>query len=80
MTAPMPGQVLATECAVGDSVEEGQLLVLLEAIKMEHRIVAPFDGVVGELRVAAGDQVGTDDMLVVIDAPQAVDDESGGGA
>ncbi|MDX2380273.1 MAG: biotin carboxylase N-terminal domain-containing protein [Acidimicrobiia bacterium] len=80
LTAPMPGQVLATECAVGDSVEEGQLLVLLEAMKMEHRIVAPFDGVVGELRVAAGDQVGTDDMLVVIDAPQAVDDESGGGA
>jgi propionyl-CoA carboxylase alpha chain len=68
LTAPMPGQVIATECTVGDRVEEGQLLVLLEAMKMEHRIVAPFDGVVSELRVMAGDQVGTDDMLVVIDA------------
>ena len=53
-----------------DVVEEGQLLVLLEAMKMEHRIVAPFDGVVSELRVSAGDQVGTDDMLVVIDVAQ----------
>jgi propionyl-CoA carboxylase alpha chain len=70
LTAPMPGQVLATDCGVGDVVEEGQLLVLLEAMKMEHRIVAPFDGVVSELRVSAGDQVGTDDMLVVIDVAQ----------
>jgi propionyl-CoA carboxylase alpha chain len=67
LTAPMPGRVLATECEVGDAVGSGQLLVLLEAMKMEHRIVAPFEGVVSELRVAAGDQVGTGDLLVVID-------------
>jgi propionyl-CoA carboxylase alpha chain len=74
LTAPMPGHVLATECDIGDRVEEGQLLVLLEAMKMEHRILAPFDGVVSELRVAAGDQVGTDDMLVVIDETTGGDD------
>jgi propionyl-CoA carboxylase alpha chain len=67
LTAPMPGQVLATGCAVGDVVGDGQLLVLLEAMKMEHRIVAPFAGIVTDLRVAVGDQVGTGDMLVVID-------------
>ena len=44
--------------------------MLLEAMKMEHRIVAPFDGVVTALLVAAGDQVGTGDMLVVIDEEQ----------
>jgi propionyl-CoA carboxylase alpha chain len=75
MTAPMPGRVLATDCAAGDDVVAGQLLVLLEAMKMEHRIVAPFDGVVSELRVAVGDQVGTGDMLVVIDAPSGPTDE-----
>jgi propionyl-CoA carboxylase alpha chain len=67
LTAPMPGQVLATGCAVGDEVVEGQLLVLLEAMKMEHRIVAPFAGRVADLPVSPGDQVGTGDMLVVIE-------------
>jgi biotin carboxyl carrier protein len=43
------------------------LLVLLEAMKKEHRIVAPFEGVDSELRVAAGEQVVTGDLLVVID-------------
>ena len=51
MTAPMPGKVLATEVSPGESVSEGQLLVILEAMKMEHRITAPIDGVVQEVPV-----------------------------
>ena len=67
LTAQMPGKVLATYCAIGDRVDEGQTLVLLEAMKMEHQIVAPFAGTVTDLTVATGDQVGTGHMLVVID-------------
>jgi len=67
LTAQMPGKVLATYCAIGDRVDEGQTLVLLEAMKMEHQIVAPFAGTVTDLTVAPGDQVGTGHMLVVID-------------
>ena len=44
LTAPMPGAVLATEISAGASVSKGDLLVILEAMKMEHRIVAPRDG------------------------------------
>jgi propionyl-CoA carboxylase alpha chain len=67
LTAPMPGQVIAVEVEQGQSVVKGQLLAILEAMKMEHRIVALADGVVSELRVAQGDQVGSGDILVVIE-------------
>jgi len=66
LTAPMPGKILALEVAAGDRVEAGQLLVLMEAMKMEHQIVATFDGSITEVRVAIGDQVDNGQLLVVI--------------
>ncbi|MBD31813.1 MAG: hypothetical protein CL451_02045 [Acidimicrobiaceae bacterium] len=66
LTAPMPGKILAIEISEGDSVAAGQLLVLMEAMKMEHQIVATFDGSVSEVRVTVGDQVDNGELLVVI--------------
>ncbi|MEO1064320.1 MAG: biotin carboxylase N-terminal domain-containing protein [Actinomycetota bacterium] len=63
-TAPVPGTVLAVEVAAGDAVVDGQTLVVMEAMKMEHRIVAPGDAVVGEVLVAVGDQVDANQVLV----------------
>jgi len=65
--APMPGTVLAVPVAPGVKVFKGDVLVLLEAMKMEHRITAPFDGVVSDTRVTVGAQVDADDVLVIID-------------
>ena len=66
LVAPMPGKVIAVEVTAGDAVAEGQLLMIVEAMKMEHRITAPHAGVVGEVRAHAGDQVGAGDLLVVL--------------
>jgi biotin carboxyl carrier protein len=57
LLAPMPGSVLRVGAAVGDTVTAGQPLIWLEAMKMEHTIAAPDDGVLAELNVAAGQQV-----------------------
>ncbi|HVM19014.1 MAG TPA: biotin carboxylase N-terminal domain-containing protein [Egibacteraceae bacterium] len=67
MLAPMPGSVVSVHVEAGQSVERGALLVVLEAMKMEHRVTATADGVVAEVRVRAGDPVATDDALVVLD-------------
>jgi propionyl-CoA carboxylase alpha chain len=66
LTAPMPGAVLTTEVSEGDSVAKGDLLVILEAMKMEHRIVAPRDGTVEQMHVAVGDQVDNAQLLVTL--------------
>ena len=66
LAAPMPGAVLSTAVAAGDVVQKGQLLLILEAMKMEHRITAPRDGTVEALHVTAGDQVENGQMLVTI--------------
>jgi len=57
LRAPMPGKIVATPAKPGDIVTKGQPIVVLEAMKMEHALVAPFDGTVGEITVAVGDQV-----------------------
>ena len=57
LTAPMPGKVVSFSVKAGDSVKKGQALAVMEAMKMEHTIAAPADGVVQELLYAAGDQV-----------------------
>jgi 3-methylcrotonyl-CoA carboxylase alpha subunit len=57
LTAPMPGKVVAILAKAGDDVKKGQALVIMEAMKMEHTIGAPADGVVEELLYAVGDQV-----------------------
>ena len=66
LVAPMPGTVLAVHVAPGDTVTEGQLLMVVEAMKMEHRITAPRPGVVAEVRARGGDQVSGGDLLAVI--------------
>ena len=71
LTAPMPGKVISIHAAVGDRVEAGQLLLVLEAMKMEHRVTAPEPGKVTELRVAEDEQVGNGELLVVIDEDAA---------
>ena len=57
LTAPMPGKVVGFLAAVGEAVKQGQPLAVMEAMKMEHTISAPHDGVVEELLYAVGDQV-----------------------
>jgi propionyl-CoA carboxylase alpha chain len=69
--APMPGSVVAVEVDEGDEVEEGELLVTVEAMKMEHRVTAPFAGRIDEVRVVAGQQVEADQVLVVVADPAA---------
>ncbi len=67
LAAPMPGTVLDVRCAVGDSVTGREVLVVLEAMKMEHHVSAPFPGVVTEVRIAIGDQVHNGAVLLVIE-------------
>jgi 3-methylcrotonyl-CoA carboxylase alpha subunit len=57
LSAPMPGKVLSVAVAAGQAVRRGQALAVMEAMKMEHTIHAPRDGVVQELLVAVGEQV-----------------------
>jgi 3-methylcrotonyl-CoA carboxylase alpha subunit len=57
LTAPMPGKVVSFAVKAGDKVSKGQALAVMEAMKMEHTIAAPADGVVGEVLFAPGDQV-----------------------
>jgi len=64
--APMPGKVTRVNVAQGDMVARGDVLAVLEAMKMEQPIVAPHDGVVQELRVAEGDQVDGDALIAVV--------------
>ncbi|WP_141576336.1 biotin carboxylase N-terminal domain-containing protein [Actinomadura sp. WMMA1423] len=67
LLAPMPGTVVRVEAGPGASVAEGQTLVVLEAMKMEHRIAAPSAGTVAEMNVAAGQQVESGAVLAVIE-------------
>jgi propionyl-CoA carboxylase alpha chain len=67
LAAPMPGVVLTVEVAAGDVVKAGQVLAVLEAMKMEHRIEAPTDGIVTQVLVTVGDQVQAGDALFVLD-------------
>ena len=62
----MQGTIVKTLVAVGDAVEIGQAVVVLEAMKMENHINAEKAGTISEVRVSPGDTVGTGDVLVVI--------------
>ncbi|MGI8845054.1 MAG: biotin/lipoyl-containing protein, partial [Thermoleophilaceae bacterium] len=66
LESPMPGSVWKVLVAAGDQVEKGQPLLVIEAMKMEHEIVAPVAGPLEELRVAEGDQVDAGSILAVI--------------
>ena len=64
--APMPGKVIAVDVAEGDRVTAGQRLMVLEAMKMEHALTAPFDGTVTELSAATGGQVQVEAVLCLV--------------
>ena len=66
VSSPLPGNVLAIEVNPGEAVKAGQVLVLIEAMKMENEIVAPCDGVVKQILVNKGVVVATGDKLLVI--------------
>jgi 3-methylcrotonyl-CoA carboxylase alpha subunit len=68
LTAPMPGKVVSFAVKTGDKVSKGQPLAVMEAMKMEHTIAAPADGVVQEILYAAGDQVAEGAELLKIGA------------
>ena len=65
--APMHGMVCHVAVEAGDEVSEGQLLCIVEAMKMEHQLLAPYAGVVASVSVQQGEQVETDQVLVVVD-------------
>ena len=66
VTAPMPGNILKVNVNVGDAVKEGQVLVVLEAMKMENEIMAPKNGTVTQVVVSKGSTVDTGAPLVVL--------------
>jgi len=66
VNAPMPGKILQLKVKEGDSVSEGDTLLILEAMKMENEIVANASGSVKKINVAVNDMVDTGDVLLVI--------------
>ena len=65
--APMVGKILAIDCKVGDKVAEDDVLLTMEAMKMEIPVVAPAGGTVKEIKVAVGESVDADAPLLVIE-------------
>lgn len=66
VTAPMPGTILDVKVSVGDSVTKGQVMMILEAMKMENEIVSPCDGKVTSVVVKKGDTVNSSDTLATV--------------
>lgn len=64
--APMPGKILEIKAAVGQTVKFGQVILTMEAMKMETEIVAPADGTISQVVVKAGDAVDTGASLVIL--------------
>jgi len=67
VNAPMVGKILSIAANVGDSVQEDDTIVVMEAMKMEIEIVAPEAGTISEIRVAPGDAVDPDTVVAVIE-------------
>ncbi len=71
LLSPMPGKVTRVEVTEGDSVAGGQVLVIIEAMKMEHAVRSPHRGVVSALKVREGDQVESEQVLAVVEEPMS---------
>lgn len=67
VTCPMPGNILAVNVNVGDTVKEGQILMILEAMKMENEIMAPCDGKITSIGVTKGATVESGALLCTIE-------------
>lgn len=79
LLAPMPGSIISVEVTVGQTVVQGDALMVMEAMKMQHTIAAPCDGVVTELMAAVGEQVDAGAVLAVVAADGSPDDPPDGG-
>ena len=66
ISAPMPGKVLEVKVKAGDAVKSGDVLMILEAMKMQNEIMAPADGTISDVRISAGQTVGTGDVMIVM--------------
>ncbi|HEX5032882.1 MAG TPA: biotin/lipoyl-containing protein [bacterium] len=66
LSSPMPGKVIQVLVREGEAVKKGDLLMVLEAMKMEHKVLAPRDGVLGKIHFQAGERVGQDVALMEI--------------
>ncbi len=66
MSAPMPGTILDIKVSVGQSVKAGDILIILEAMKMENEIVAPTDGKIVQIHTSKGSAVSTGDALITL--------------
>lgn len=66
VSSPMPGKILATKANVGDSVKKGQVILILEAMKMENEVVAPEDGTIASIDVTVGAMVESGDTLATL--------------
>lgn len=66
VSAPMPGKILNVKANVGASVKKGDVVLILEAMKMENEVVAPEDGTIASINVAAGDSVEAGDTLATL--------------
>ena len=75
LLAPMPGTVIGVPLEAGADVKAGQTVLVLEAMKMQHTISAPTDGVLSELAVAMGQQVSAGEVLAVVTDPEQTDPE-----
>jgi 3-methylcrotonyl-CoA carboxylase alpha subunit len=67
IVSPMPGRIVALDVTTGTRVTRGQRLLVLEAMKLEHNLMAPFDGIVAELRTGQGQQVIEGELLLRIE-------------
>jgi biotin carboxyl carrier protein len=67
VVAPMPGNILKVNVNKGDTVKRGQVLLVLEAMKMENEITAPADGKVADVKVEKGQCISAGDVMIVIE-------------
>lgn len=66
VTAPMPGKILGVKASVGQAVKKGDVIIVLEAMKMENEVVAPEDGTVASINVSEGASVESGDVLATL--------------